>query len=64
MLVRRGQKALKLLVEPDGKVFSIDVNDVTYIGLYARLVSNNKNKNGFFKTIAPCINLASKNPDV
>ena len=34
MLVRRGLQASNLLVEPDGRLILIDVNDVTYIGLY------------------------------
>ena len=65
MLVRRGLQASNLLVEPDGRLISIDVNDVTYIGLYAPSGSNNKkNRNAFYKTTVPAYFLASKNPAV
>ena len=65
MLVRRGLQASNLLVEPDGRLISIDVNDVTYIGLYAPSGSNNKkDRSEFFKITVPAYFLAGKNPAI
>ena len=65
MLVRRGLQASNLLVEPDGRLISIDVNDVTYIGLYAPSGSNKKkDRSEFFKTTVPAYFLAGKNPAI
>ena len=65
MLVRRGLQVSSLLVEPDGRLISIGVSDVTYIGLYAPSGSSGKKeRNELFKTTIPVYFLASKNPTV
>ena len=65
VLVRRGLQSSNLLVEPDGRLISIDVNGVTYIGVYAPSGCTRRlERREFFNSTVPAYYLASKNPAI
>ena len=65
VLVRHGLQSSNLLVEPDGRLTSIDVNGVTYIGVYAPSGCTKRlERRDFFSSTVPAYYLASKHPAI
>ena len=62
VLVRRGLKFTNLLIEPEGRLISLDVNGITYVGLYAPSgCSARVERKKFFNKTVPTYVLSSKN---
>ena len=65
VLVRRGLQSSNLLVEPGGRLISIEVNGVTYIGVYAPSgCAKRLERREFFSSTVPAYYLASKQPTI
>jgi len=65
ILFRRGLRASRTLIEPEGRLISVDLDGLTVVCIYAPSGENaKKERNEFFRNTVPAYVLTSRNPVV